>query len=264
MSNRLSIFIKRTHELLDLLDYFSDKKKVPKKIDAIYSDFYLKNIISNNYTNFENYLRDSLTFIVDYLYSMGEVSSSILSQELCQEIIKKYIKKLPNENNIKKLYKDGTSLIVNKLDIILNHDKFIVDPNDHSFSKLPHEVKEIEKKLCKYLNKEKVLYSITIKKSTQIVSGLEIEEEESAFTFLDDYAKYLRHPVIHQGITLYMNQDINFNINDQFVRMALFNYELIAKELDKFFEEYYEYLKSVQVISSIDNQNVEFDEVGVK
>ena len=119
MSNRLSIFIKRTHELLDLLDYFSDKKKVPKKIDAIYSDFYLKNIISNNYTNFENYLRDSLTFIVDYLYSMGEVSSSILSQELCQEIIKKYIKKLPNENNIKKLYKDGTSLIVNKLDIIL-------------------------------------------------------------------------------------------------------------------------------------------------
>ncbi len=235
MNKALELFIKKTDNLIKLLNYLSTVKTVPSEIKILYSDFYLKNIIINNYTNFENYLRDCLTCIAEKLNSIEVLDSSLISKKLQLDIMKKNMEKLPKDAN--KIYTDAQKKIVYNINRMLNDDKYYFDLSAHSFKQLTHSVSELEELLCKYFNRDKILYDIMIKKTSEVIPNIEIEEEESAFAFLNRYAEKLRHPIVHEGITIYMNQD--FDINDEYVINQLSNYKTIANELNNVFSKYY-------------------------
>lgn len=233
--NRLDEFVERTNDLIKLHEYFWKNDNVPQYLKIVYSDFYLKNIISNAYTNFEMYIRNSLTDIVQIMSNMEYLDSNLISQELKFDLIKKCLGKLPT-NNINLITKPDKVKCVCRLSEILNEQKISIIQSEHLFDQLPHSVSELEKLMCKYLNQERILYDINVRQRTELVEGLEIDADETAFAFLNRIVSELRHPIVHEGVTVYMNEE--YNVNDDYINLILENYIAISSKIESLIVQY--------------------------
>jgi len=229
-------FQKKTKSLLHLLDFFHNLETVPQLIQFDYQDFYLKNIISNNYTNFENYLRESLSFIVSSLSNVIPLKSTILSEELRYDLVKKCMNKFP-KNIDERMFRDSKKDLASQLYDMLNQDIFKIFPIDHSFTKLPHSTNEIEHLLRKYINQKCVLPKIKVQVLSSSILDDSIQETD-AFSFLNNYIGDLRHPIVHQGLVVYMNQDMK--IDYTYVKHSLEVFLIIVEKLSLEFEKYYQ------------------------
>lgn len=239
-------FQKKTQSLLELLEFFHHIQAVPQSIQFDYQDFYLKNIISNNYTNFENFLRDSLSFIVHSLSKVSTLNSTILSNELRYDLIKKCLNQFP-KNVDERIFKDTKKKLANQFCAMLNEDIFQILPNDHSFTKLPHSIMDIENMLRKYLNLPCVLPNIKVQVPSSSFLNDSIQDTD-AFSFLNEYIGDLRHPIVHQGLVVYMNQDIN--IDYEYVKKTLEVFLIIMKNLSLQFEAYYVKIKDFSKVTN--------------
>lgn len=243
MDKELYTYLQKTEKLIKLLKYFS-KQTYSKELKADCSDFYLKNIISNNYTNFENYLRDSLISITQKMSDLGECSGDILSTELKLDIIKKCMSNLPKEVRGEKIFQKEK--VVLRLSKMLHQNIYTIDMREHTFKQLPHSITEIEKLLCQYFDQPSILDRIIVSKEKSDISRVFLQNDETSFTFLNHYAEKLRHPIVHQGITVYQNEEMDFVVDDHYVMETLENFCEIAKQLHLIFEMQYEYLENIQ------------------
>lgn len=237
LSSELDVFLEKTKKLENLLEYFSSLK-MDDKLKPVCTDFYLKNIISNNYTHFETYLRGCLQFIVEQLNSLGEVNGDVLSKDLHLDIIKKCMEQLPKEIKDDKILRPDKVSFITRIQRMTVDNIYKIELNEHSFVQLPHSAATLEKILCKYFNRQSILQSIFLPKEYPTIQGMELVEEETAFTFLNQYVERLRHPIVHQGICVYLSSDTTLEVNDDYVRMILQKFTFMARELNKVFIAY--------------------------
>lgn len=256
MNKNFELFKQKTERLLLLLDFFYYQNEIPETIQFDYRDFYLKNIISNNYTNFENYLRDSFSSIVEKISTISNLNSSILSDDLRVDIIRKCLSQFPSTVDSRIL--NGRKKDLSKrLFQMLNEDMYLIHPEEHSFHKLPHSTADIEKLLCKYLNQKSVLYQISFDNSTTSMNGLELINDITAYAYLNQYIGDLRHPIVHEGIIVYMNQELS--VDYYYVKDALGKFLYITEQLTLKFEDYYQ---QILLYSSESEQNQEESMIG--
>lgn len=257
MNNEFDIFISKTNDLLELLVFFSNGVKAPKELENSYSDFYLKHMISNNYTNFENYIRNCLSIISNKLSECKMLEKDMISEELRHDIIERCLSRFPTTIKDSRIYNNDKKQAALYLNNMLNNELYIFKLEEHSFVQLPHSVAELEKILCKYFNKQKVLHDIDLTVYEYSMTELELISKETAFVFLNRYVEKLRHPIIHQGINLYMNENIKIEVNVEYVIIALNNFCFIASALNEIFSNYYQKLTDYQITLERMNSNNE-------
>ncbi|HBA37190.1 MAG TPA: hypothetical protein DCY94_00570, partial [Firmicutes bacterium] len=161
MEEQLKKYLKKTENLLNLLHFFSRKEAVPENLEAVYVDFYLRNIIATNYTNFENYLRSCLIVMAEALSEVDFLKESDISEELAIDFIKHCVDQFPHEKKIHTLVGSKSSLVKNLHDMVINK-RFKVNIPESTFTQMPHSVAEIEKLLCKYFKQKQILYDILL------------------------------------------------------------------------------------------------------
>ncbi len=266
MKVELQKFLKKTDELEALLDFFHQEKHTVSSLEASYHDFYLKNIISNNYTNFETYLRNCLLEIVEELSTLMECREELISKDLQLDIIQKTINKLPVKTVTEKNHRKKDRIFQKKEEIqrlynMIIKGIYVVDSTEHSFRQLPHSLPELEALLCMYFHQEKILHNILIKQKKNDISGLELEEEESAFAYLNRNAEKLRHPIVHEGLIVYQSTDLDLSIDYVYLKTMLDEFRFIATELNVIFVQYSEVIMEASSKKNWKEKEISLEEI---
>ena len=112
-----------------------------------------------------------------------------------------------------------------------------------------------------YFHQEKILHNILIKQKKNDISGLELEEEESAFAYLNRNAEKLRHPIVHEGLIVYQSTDLDLSIDYVYLKTMLDEFRFIATELNDIFVQYSEVIMEASSKKNWKEKEISLEEI---
>lgn len=225
-------------KLLDIVKGIKISGKKMKELDYIeYEQFVLKSILSNIYTKFEVFVRDTLINLCDTIKEYEYIDGRLLSDSLKSKYLKDTVSRVKNGNNINESnYEQALNIEEIKMLYFAQRGLYRIKQCEIDFTQLPHSMGELNKLFGMYLNENNMLYNLYLDDNTsEDLSGVETHKTISAYAFLNRFIEKVRHPIVHRDEYLE-------NLTTEYVIRSINNFLTIVSEISDKSKNYLKFI----------------------